>query len=527
MELDQSKSFDDTSNVVIRGDNLDVLKILKKNYYGVVKMIYIDPPYNTENDEFVYNDDFVKNEKQLIEELGLGQDTIERFQNLYGTKTHSGWLAFMYPRLKVAKELLAEDGVIFISIDDNEQANLKLLCDEIFGECNFITNVIWQSKTGSSDAKTIDTVTEYILVYTKTKNDTVFLKNIGAHKIKRFRCKDEHFNHRGPYYPDTLDRGGLRYSDSLNFPITCPDGKTTYPNGRIKFERDGWTWKWSKEKVNWGIQNNFIVFKKSKNKESSWTVSYKNYLLVDNEGNKIKRSLPYKNMIVDAKTGDGAKKIKELFGRLIFKYTKPPEMISTLLKMVKIPSNGIILDFFAGSGTTGEAVMRLNAEDGGNRKFILVQLDEEIEKNQEAYEFCINSCMKPVISSITLERLNRAGDIIKKEYRDVDIGYKVFSLKPKPEINFDESQTPILSVVHTNRTSSDSLHNMLCTTGKPLDVPVETLIKDVLYRASGEIYMLDDADLTGYEEHIINMDGWSDNLSLERYLNVPKKVVIY
>ena len=342
------------NNILIEGDNYHALSVLNYTHKEKIDVIYIDPPFNTGHEDFKYNDVWI---------------------DIEDSYKHSKWITFMEKRLRLAKTLLSKNGIIFISIDDIEYAQLKLLCDEIFEESNFIANIIWQSKTGSSDAKTIDTVTEYVLVYAKNKQNAIFLKNIGAHKVERFRCKDKHINERGSYYPDTLDRGGLRYSDSLNFPIKCPDGKITYPNGRITFEKDGWTWKWGKEKVQWGIENDFIVFRKSKTKASGWTVSYKNYLLVDNEGNKIKCSLPYKNIITEIKTGDGAKRIKELFGHHVFKYAKPVELIVMLLNMIKIPSNGIILDFMAGTGTTGEAVLELNSKQN-NCQFILCTNNE-------------------------------------------------------------------------------------------------------------------------------------------------------
>ena len=343
------------NNILIEGDNYHTLSVLNYTHKNKIDVIYIDPPYNTGNKDFKFNDQYVDAD------------------NSY---RHSKWLSFMSKRLKLASTLLTKYGIIFISIDDIEYAHLKLLCDEIFGESNFITNIVWQSKTGSSDAKTIDTVTEYILVYAKMKNNARFLKNVGAHKNERFRLKDEYVEERGRYYDDTLDRGGLRYSDTLNFPIKCPDGTSTWPNGRIKFEQDGWTWKWGKEKVNWGIKNGFINFKKSKIKKSGWTVTYKNYLNVDNEGNAIKRALPFKNIIPDIKTGDGAKKIKDIFGFQKFKYAKPVEFIIELLQMIDIPSNGIILDFMAGTGTTGEAVLQINKYKNTSYKFILCTNNE-------------------------------------------------------------------------------------------------------------------------------------------------------
>ena len=373
------------TNILIEGDNYHALAVLSYTHKGKIDVIYIDPPYNTGHEDFKYNDVWVNTEDSY---------------------KHSKWLSFMEKRLRLAKTLLSKNGVVFISIDDIEYAQLKLLCDEIFKETNFIANIIWQSKTGSSDAKTIDTVTEYILVYAKNKQHASFLKNIGAHKVERFRSKDRHIHERGAYYPDTLDRGGLRYSNSLNFPIMCPDGKITYPNGRTKFKKDGWTWKWGKEKVQWGIENDFIVFRKSERKESGWTVSYKNYLLVDNAGNKIKRSLPYRNIITEIKTGDGAKRIKELFGHQVFKYTKPVELIMMLLKMVKISFDGIILDFMAGTGTTGEAVLKLNSEQNISYRFILCTNNE----NNICTEICYPR-LKKVIQGYANSKGNKVAGL--------------------------------------------------------------------------------------------------------------------
>ena len=322
---------------------------------GKIDLIYIDPPYNTGNNDFKYNDKFVdKND----------------------TWRHSKWLTFMSKRLELAKELLTEKGIIFISIDDNEQAQLKLLCNAIFGEENFITNIIWESKTGASDAKTIDTITEYILVYVKSPGKTNYSRNKFSYEVKRYRFTDEYEEIRGPHYTDNLDRGGLRYSDSLNFPIVCPDGTTTYPNGRTEFVNDGWTWKWGETKVKWGLENGYIAFKKSTSKPSGWAVLYKNYMYADNEGNPIERSAPQKNVINDVKTGDGASLIKQIFEHQVFKYSKPIQIVDRVMDYVELKDDAIILDFFAGSGTTGHSVLKFNFEFNSKRQFIICTNNE-------------------------------------------------------------------------------------------------------------------------------------------------------
>ena len=351
-----SEDKDAPNHILIEGDNLEALTTLAYTHAGRIDVIYIDPPYNTGNKDFVYNDSFVDRED---------------------TYRHSKWLSFMSRRLKIAKQLLSDKGVIFISIDDNEQAQLKLLCDEVFGEDKFITNLIWQKKTGAADANGIATITEYILVYCldPVNGKNIFSYNKEAFDIKRYRYKDEFLNVRGPFYYDSLDRGSIQYSDGLNYGIEAPDGTLIYPNGRTSFENDGWTWKWSKEKVKWGIENKFIDIVPTKKKGNGWAVKYKIYLNVDNEGNIIDKAVPFKNLINGILNADAANDIKSIFGSKAFSYAKPMDLISLFLKFIQ-NTNSTILDFFAGSGTTLHATMQLNAEDGGHRQCILVTNNE-------------------------------------------------------------------------------------------------------------------------------------------------------
>ena len=344
-------------NFLLEGDNLHSLKLLEKTHKGKIDVIYIDPPYNTGNKDFKYDDTFV--------------DKLDSYKN-------SKWLSFMWSRLKVAHKLLSSEGIIFISIDDNELYPLKMICDEIFGEQCFVTNLIWQKKTGASDAKGIATITEYILVYVKdyAVMDSVFDKNYEAFDAKRYRYKDEYFNERGPFYYDSLDRGSVRYSDTLNYSIKSPNGDDIYPNGRKNFENDGWTWKWRKEKVEWGIRNGFIDITPSSKKENGWAVRYKIYLNVDNENRPIEKSAPYKNLITTILNANAAADIKKMFnGKTVFQYSKPVGLMGFLLSCEK-NKKALILDFFAGSGTTGQAVLEKNMEDGGNRHFILCTNNE-------------------------------------------------------------------------------------------------------------------------------------------------------
>lgn len=277
-------------------------------------------------------------------------------------------------------KLLSEKGVIFISIDDNEFAHLKLLCDEILGNKNFVCSFVWQKKTGAADARGIATITENILCYCKDIQlvSSLFRNNDAAFDIRRYRYKDEFYAERGAFYYDTLDRGSIRYSDTLNYPITAPNGDIIYPNGRKEFANDGWTWKWSKEKVEWGLKNGFITISESTKSKNGWVVKYKIYLNVDNEGNKINKSVPFKNLITDVLNADAASLMKQLFSTKVFDYSKPVELISFLLSTIQLSDSSIILDSFAGSGTTGHAVLNYN-KDGNNCKFILVEMEDYAE----------------------------------------------------------------------------------------------------------------------------------------------------
>ena len=345
-------------NKLIIGDNYEALQNLLIQYKNHVDVIYIDPPYGKDS---------------------MGEFAKTNYENAI---TRDNLLSMLYPRLMLAKQILSKNGVIFCSIDDKNHAYVKCLFDEVMGENRFVCNCIWQKKTGASDAKGIATITEYILVYCMNADNSVwneiFTQNNDSFDEKRYRFKDDYIAERGSYYPDNLDRGGLNYSDSMNYGIKCPDGTITFPNGRTKYVNDGWIWKWSKDKVLWGIKNGFIEFRKSKDKDSGWAVCYKNYIYVDNENNPIHRSAPYKNLISGILNGEGTTLLKELNLKERFKNPKPESLIKHLIKAVN-NKDSIILDFFAGSGTTGHAVLDLNAKDGGNRTFILCQLNEKTD----------------------------------------------------------------------------------------------------------------------------------------------------
>ena len=348
------------NHILIEGDNLEALTALSYTHAGKIDVIYIDPPYNTGNKDFIYNDSFVDKEDGY---------------------RHSKWLSFMNKRLKIAKNLLADKGVIFISIDDNEQAPLKLLCDEIFGERNFVAKFDWRKKTGANDAKDIAVITESILMYSNSKvlavEREIWNRDEGSRNMKRFKFSDEFVETRGKYYLDTLDRGGLQYSDSMNYGIEAPDGGMIYPNGRSEFVNDGWIWKWGKDKVKWGLENKFLEFVKSKKSSGSkYTIKYKVYENVDNEGNIRKKvGRAFTNFILEPINQQGNSELMALFGEVPFSNPKPLGLLQYLLNTIVI-KDVTILDFFAGSGTTLHATMQLNAEDGGHRQCILVTNNE-------------------------------------------------------------------------------------------------------------------------------------------------------
>ena len=359
-----SDSPDAPNHILIEGDNLEALTALAYTHEGKIDVIYIDPPYNTGNKDFVYNDSFVDREDGY---------------------RHSKWLSFMNKRLQIAKSLLASGGVIFISIDDNEQAQLKLLCDEIFGSDNFITNIIWQSTAGSNTGNEIVTTTEYVLVYTSNRSRAHF--DGQPPSADTFKLSDEYVKERGRYTLDKLDRRrvGGHYSEALNFPIEMPDGTLRYPGGGQQVN-EGWNYLWSKTKVKWGLDNNFIVFKKNKEK---WAVYCKRYQNVDNNNKPVDRTTPYRNLITSDlfNTAQGTAELANIFNIRPFAFPKPSGLVKFLLSTtVTTLHNATVLDFFAGSGTTLHATMQLNAEDGGHRKCILVTNNENGICEEVTYE---------------------------------------------------------------------------------------------------------------------------------------------
>lgn len=476
---EDSLNWETTQNLFIEGDNLEVLKLLQESYLNKIKFIYIDPPYNTGKD-FIYKDRFTVEKTKYAKKSGqVDQEGNRLFQNTeYNGRYHSDWLTMIYPRLKLARNLLSQDGVILISIDDNEIHNMRRICDEIFGERNFVANFIWRKSKGSgNDSKYLMVETEYILLYAKNIENVKFNNQV-VDIDGKYKFKDEYYKERGGYNLEKLDRGSKGYVESLDFGIKAPDGTLVYPNNRREKYNDGWRWVWSKSKVEWGIKNGYIVFKKGKGNQ--WNVYCKNYAKVDNEGNPIVRTKLYRNHIgfeENILNIQANHEMKRLFEGAVFSYPKPTTLLKHLISMFYL-DNEIILDFFAGSATTAHAVMQLNAEDGGNRKYIMIQLPEPCDENSEAYKAGYKT-----IAEIAKERIRRAGKKIKEETgADIDYGFRVYRVDSSnmKDVYYapDKLSQNILDELESNikedRTSLDLLTQVMLEAGLELSLPIET-----------------------------------------------------
>ena len=474
---EESVGFDTTENLYIEGDNLDVLKLLRETYLGKVKMIYIDPPYNTGND-FVYEDDFAQSAEEYTANSGQYDEQGNRlFQNTESNgRFHTDWLNMIYPRLKVARDLLTDDGVIFISIDDNEQANLKKICDEVFGESNFVAQLIWKKKAGgANDATDIAVEHEYVMCYKKYLNGIGKIP-LNEERIKEYKYSDEKEETHGKYTIKNLNDKSLQDSKGLHFDITCPDGNI------LKGEDN--QWKCNKETFEARLKDNRIVFIKKSNGE--WTCNYKIYLneekgqlKYDEYGNIIKKGRNLSSLITNVLNRDGNDEIKALFSGYPFSYPKPSLLIKQLL-VCGTTKNAIVLDFFSGSATTAHAVMQLNAEDGGNRKFIMVQLPEKCDEKSEAYKAGYKN-----ICEIGKERIRRAGKKIKEESplttQDLDTGFRVLKLDSSnmqdvfynPSAMTQSLLDATVDNVKPDRTPLDLLFQVMLELGKPLSAKIE------------------------------------------------------
>ena len=451
---EKSVDFDNTKNIYIEGDNLEVLKILQESYLNKIDCIYIDPPYNTGND-FIYNDDFKKNNSEELYDSGLtdgyGNKMISNTQT--NGRFHSDWLSMMYPRLKLARNLLNKNGFIFISIDDNEYDNLKKICDEIFSPENYIATYIKQSKVGGgSDSKFVVKEHEYCLIY--AKNYDVANEMFIAHDeeyLKRYKEEDKN----GRYFWDTFARPGLK--NPIHYEITAPDG-TKLDYG----------WIHSKERFKQELKDGIVRIVQKNN--GSWSVQFKQYL---NVSGKKPRS-----MTMDfGGSIEGKNDIKELFNNdKIFNYPKSVKFLKTLFSTIS-NKNPIILDFFSGSATTAQAVMQLNSEDNNNRNYIMVQVPDLCDEKSEAYKEGYKT-----ICNIGEERIRRAGKKIKEETNaNIDYGFRVYKVDSSnmkdvyyAPTDLQQSQLNMFeSNIKEDRTSEDLLTQVILDLGLTLDLSIE------------------------------------------------------
>lgn len=491
--LEDSVNWDSTENLYIEGDNLEVLKLLQESYLNKIKMIYIDPPYNTGNDSFIYPDDYATEKGLYDSEVGAVDDSGYRmFKNTENNgRFHSSWCSMMYPRLKLARNLLSDDGVIFISIDDHEVDNMRKICDEVFGESNFVADLIWTNKEGggSSDSKLFRIKHEHILCYSNTLE---YIEILGCNisNEERYKLYDEYEKIRGRYYLQKLGMGSIQYSKSLDYPIETPDGTFIMPSDNNNGKKA--CWRWSKNKYDWGRENGFIEIKKDT--QNVWTVYTKQYMNCDNNGNIIKRTQRPMGVIDTFSSTQAAKYLENIGLGNFFPYTKPYELIKYLIERIDL-TQATILDFFSGSATTAHAVMQLNAEDGGKRKFIMVQLPEVCDEKSEAYKAGYKN-----ICEIGKERIRRAGKKIVEESgkTDLDIGFRVLKLDDSnmkdvyytPDSLTQQDLVESISNIKDGRSGYDLLYQCM------LDWGLELSLSHKIERINNnEVHIVNDGDL--------------------------------
>ncbi|WP_139533940.1 site-specific DNA-methyltransferase [Helicobacter pylori] len=538
-----------SKHILIKGDNLDALKILKQSYSEKIKMIYIDPPYNTKNKNFIYGDDFSQSNEETLKQLDYSKEKLDYIKNLFGSKCHSGWLSFMYPRLLLAKDLLKQDGVIFISIDDNECAQLKLLCDEIFGEGNFVACLKWKKKKQPSFLSKVAVILEYILVYAK---DFSLIDKLGLDNVSD---SDKPIINTSNNLSKRYFKKGIRVKSDLNFIKSGKYQNKTMTiefmndifieNGRTKndFECIG-KFRTGQENINEFIEKDLIFITKN--------LGIRRDLLEEEQSNK--------KTITDLLTEwgqnqDATNELNILFNNSsdesIFSNPKPTKLINRLIEL-STNEGDIILDFFAGSGTTAHAVLESNKSDyqklseGGGlfnglnaafkeRRFILVQLDEKIDpkKNKSAYDFCLNTLKSPSpsIFDITEERIKRAGAKIQEACPHLDVGFRAFEIIDDETHANDKNlsqahQKDLFAYSNLDRMETQTiLIKLLGCEGLELTTPIICLIENALYLALNTAFIVGDIEMSevlenlkdkGVEKISMYMPAISnDNLCLE------------
>ena len=468
----ESKDWDTTENLYIEGDNLEVLKLLQESYLGKVKMIYIDPPYNTGND-FIYADDFMRSQEEENGQMGMyDEDENRLFKNTdTNGRFHSDWCSMIYSRLMLARGLLAETGLIFVSIDDCELTNMRRICDEVFGETNFVDTIIWKKRYGGgAKEKWLVSLQEYVLVYCKNAAllGELYVPLTKDSIERYYQKKDENYATRGGYRTHPLEATkSMDARANLVYPIPAPDGSEIWPKRQ---------WLWSKDRAYEALVKGELEIYQGN--DGSWQVATKQYL---RDADGTERLGKMFSIIENIYTQHGTNEMISLMGNAkIFPFPKPSSFVKQLLPLAS-DKDSIVLDFFSGSATTAHAVMQLNAEDGGHRKFIMVQLPEPCDEASEACKAGYKN-----ICEIGKERIRRAGDKIKSESpmttQDLDIGFRVLKLDDTnmkdvyyaPD-DYDQGMLAGLeSNIKDDRTDLDLLFGCLIDWGLPLSLPYKS-----------------------------------------------------
>ena len=517
----ESVDFENTENLYIEGDNLDVLKLLQETYLGKVKMIYIDPPYNTGND-FVYNDDFAENTEDYLDRSGQFDEEGNRLvlNTESNGRFHTDWLNMIYPRLRLAKDLLTDDGVIFISIGQDEVHNMIKIANEVFGADNHISNISRVMKSGGAKGRFFSPNIEYVLAYARNiDSEVVFREPLSEEIIKKLYTSIEHEGERAgeKYRPFGLYQSSLDARPNQRYYIECPDGELVIPPGTTmpKNKKDGemvipnntdGCWRWSQERYLSEKQKGNIEFKKSsgvlinsEGKAAKWNIYTKIWLSDRQEEGAVPVDL-----ITKWENRQSKKELQSI--GIPFDFAKPVDLIKYLISIVSDTKDAIILDFFSGSATTAHAVMQLNAEDGGNRKFIMVQLPEETDEKSEAFKAGYKN-----ICEIGKERIRRAGAKIKKENPmttdGLDTGFRVLKLDSTnmKDVYYNPDELTIETLMGTvdnikeDRTPEDLLFQVMLDLGVLLSSKIEQTViggKTVYNVADGFLIACFDENVT-------------------------------
>ena len=485
----ESVDFDSTNNLFIEGDNLDALKLLQETYLNKVKLIYIDPPYNTGND-FIYEDDFAEDAASYFlrsnQQDESGNKLIANGES--NGRFHSDWLNMIYPRIKLARNLLRDDGVLFVSIGDDEQASLKKMCDELFGIQNFLACIVRKTKLTSNKGAQFSPSHEYILAYSKDILHANEFNDANAQKSEKYLALFKHSDTRGKYNEVSLYMPALKGDRPSRYFIDCPDGSKVIPPGN-RF------WRWSETTFFRNKSENRVIFKKTttsplvdeSGKQAIWNIYTKIYL-----HERLEAGLRPGTFIMDWPNSLASKEFIKM--GIPFPYAKPWQLIKHLIEISENENDGIVLDFFSGSGTTAHAVMHLNAEDGGSRRFILVQMPEVCEAGSEAHKGGYKN-----IAEIGMERIRKVGSQLKTSAdltsKSFDAGFRVLKVDSSnmkevfytPDAVNQDQLAGMVNNIREDRTAEDLLFQVLLDWGVDLALPIakETIEGKTVYFVDG------------------------------------------